>query len=144
MTFDAGRASITTVGLPLVFHLNRHGALRFHLAGGPAYGFYNMKGRAGGGASLSLFEGTRGRWGGVAGGGLAWWLGKRFAVEGEIDDIVTSSPFRRSDFGSTLGGLKIPKTHNVHTTAGRSWRTFDSTAPGADPLLHPVRHAERE
>ncbi|MEK6373794.1 MAG: hypothetical protein AABO58_13990 [Acidobacteriota bacterium] len=46
--------------------LNRHGAFRFHLAAGPAYTFYTMKGRAGGGATLALFDGTRGRWGGAA------------------------------------------------------------------------------
>jgi hypothetical protein len=123
VTIDAGRASITTFALPLVVHINRHGAFRVHLAAGPAYGIYSMKGRAGGGATLPLFEGTHGRWGGVAGGGLGWWLSDRFAVEGEIDDIVTSSPFKRSDFGSsTFGRLKIPKTHNVHTTAGIRYR----------------------
>ena len=59
----------------------------------------------------------------MAGGGVAWWMGQRFALEGEVDDIVTSSPFRRSDFStSTFGGLKIPKTHNVHSTVGIRYR----------------------
>src|SRR5262249_14433962 len=117
VSFDAGRANITTIALPLVFSLNRHGAFRVHLLAGPSYAFYTMKAGTGGGATLSVFNGTRGRWGGVGGGGLAWWLSNRFAVEGEVDDIVTSSPFRRSDFSSTtFGGLKIPKTHNVHST----------------------------
>ena len=66
--------------------------------------------------------GTRGRWGAVGGGGVAWWLGPRFAIEGEADDIVTASPFRRSDFATGLGSLKIPKTHNVHTTVGIRYR----------------------
>ena len=52
-----------------------------------------------------------------------WWLSNRFAVEGEVDDIVTASPFRRSDFPAlNFGGVKIPKTHNVHTTAGIRYR----------------------
>jgi hypothetical protein len=123
VTFEAGHASITTIALPLVVQLNRHGSFRIHLAGGPAYGFYNMKARGGGGTSLPLFEGTRGRWGGVAGGGVTWWMNDQLAIEGQIDDIITSSPFRRSDFGAdTLGGVKIPKTHNVHTTAGIRYR----------------------
>ena len=111
MATDAGHASITTLALPVVIHLNRHGAFRFHVAAGPAYGLYD----------LSQFD-ARGRWGALAGGGVAWWLGERVAVEGEVDDIVTGSPFRRSDFGSTFGGVKIPKTHNVHTTVGVRYR----------------------
>ncbi len=123
VSFDAGHANITTLALPLIIDLNPHGTFRIHLAGGPAYAFYNMHARTGSGSSLSLFNGTRGRWGGVAGGGVAWWMSDRFAVEGEIDDVVTSSPFVRSDFTtSTFGGLKIPKTHNVHTTAGIRYR----------------------
>lgn len=123
VSFDAGQASITTLALPLVINLNTHGAFRLHLAGGPAYAFYDMKRRTAGGATLSLFDGTRGRWGGVAGGGVEWWLSNRFAVEGEANDLVTASPFQRSDFGpSQFGALKIPKTHNVHTTVGIRYR----------------------
>jgi hypothetical protein len=122
VSFDAGHANITTVALPLVINLNRHGAFRAHLVAGPSYAFYDMKARTGGGATLSLFDGTRGRWGGVAGGGVAWWMRERFALEGEVADIVTSSPFRRSDFTSTFGGIKIPKTHNVHSTVGIRYR----------------------
>jgi hypothetical protein len=123
ISFDAGHANITTVTLPLVVTLNRHGAFRFHLAAGPAYAFYTMKGRTGGGGTLPLFDGTRGRLGGTAGGGVAWWLSDRFAVEGAASDTVTPSPFRRADFGSsTFGGLKIPETHNVHSTVGIRYR----------------------
>jgi hypothetical protein len=53
---------------------------------------------------------------------VAWWLSDRFAVEGKVSDTVTASPFRRSDFGSTFGGVKIPETHNVHSTAGIRYR----------------------
>ena len=123
VAFEAGHAYITTLALPLVVNLNRHGAFRVHLAGGPAYALYDMKATTGGGNTLSIFNGTRGRWGGVAGGGVSWWMSNRFAVEGEIADIVTSSPFRRSDFPTlNFGGMKIPKTHNVHTTAGIRYR----------------------
>src|SRR5881227_1243961 len=73
VSFDAGKAKITTFALPLVINLNRHGAFRLHLVAGPSYAFYNMKARTGGGVTLSLFDGTRARWGGVAGGGVAWW-----------------------------------------------------------------------
>jgi len=123
VSFDAGHASITTFALPFVFTLNPHGTFRFHLEARPAYGFYEMTRRDAAGATLPLFEGTRGRWGAVAGGGVDWWLSDRFAIEGNADDVVTSSPFERSDFGgTTFGGLKIPKTHNVHTTAGIRYR----------------------
>jgi hypothetical protein len=122
ISFDAGDANVTTFALPLVVRINRHGSFRFHLAAGPAYAFYTMKGRAGGGGTLPLFDGTRRRWGGMAGGGVAWWLSDRFAVEGKVSDTVTASPFRRSDFGATFGGVKIPETHNVHSTVGIRYR----------------------
>lgn len=64
LSFDAGHANITTIALPLVVNLNPHGTFRLHLAGGPAYGFYNMHARTGSSSSLSIFNGTRGRWGG--------------------------------------------------------------------------------
>jgi len=123
VAFEAGHANITTVSLPLVVNLNRHGAFRVHLAGGPAYALYDMKATTGGGNTLSIFNGRRGRWGGVAGGGVAWWMADRFAVEGQVDDIITASPFRHSDFLTlNFGGVKLPKTHNVHTTAGIRYR----------------------
>ena len=123
VAFEAGHANVTTFALPLVINLNRHGAFRVHVAGGPAYALYDMKATTGGGNTLSIFNGTRGRWGGVAGAGVSWWLSNRFAVEGEVDDIVTTSPFRRSDFPAlNFGGVKIPKTHNVHSTAGIRYR----------------------
>lgn len=123
VSFDAGHANITTFSAPFIINLNTHGAFRLHLAAGPAYALYDMKAQRAGGTTLSLFDGSRGRWGGMAGAGLAWWMSDRFAIEGEADDVVTASPFRRSDFPtSTLGGLKIPKTHNVHSTVGIRYR----------------------
>jgi hypothetical protein len=124
VAFEAGHADITTFAAPLIVNFNRHGAFRVHLTGGPAYALYDMKATGGGGNTLSIFNGTRGRWGGIAGGGVAWWMSDRFAIEGEADDIITASPFRRSDFPATnnFGGVQIPKTHNVHTTAGIRYR----------------------
>jgi hypothetical protein len=52
---------------------------------------------------------------------VAWWVSDRFAVEGNISDIVTSSPFDREDFPD-VPGFDIPRPHNVHTTVGVRWR----------------------
>lgn len=117
VTFEAGHIGVTTLSVPLVINLNR-GSFRFHLLGGPAYALYRGYQRASSGQSLAMFSGTRGRLGGVAGGGAAWWWSRRFAVEGEISDTVTASPFKLSDVGAPAKGVHIPKTQNVHTTVG--------------------------
>src|SRR5205085_9628697 len=91
VAFEAGHAYVTTLALPLVINLNRHGAFRVHLARGPAYALHDMKATTGGGNTLSIFNGTRGRWGGVAGWGVAWWPRDPFAVEGQVADIIASS-----------------------------------------------------
>lgn len=109
----------TTFALPFIYRINRNGAFRFHLAGGPAYAIYDIKPRAGGSDNLT---GSRGRFGFIAGGGVTWWLSHRFGVSGELADIVTSSPFKRSEFPSTTRNLELPKPHNVHTTAGVRYR----------------------
>jgi opacity protein-like surface antigen len=111
---DAGDVDVGTLMLPLVFRINRGGALRFHLMGGPAYAAYRIRT---GTPSFAGFDGTRTQWGVAVGGGVAWRWSERVAVEGNLADIVTSSPFRESDF-PTRQGLDIPKTHNVHTTIG--------------------------
>lgn len=51
----------------------------------------------------------------------ALWVSERFAVEGTLTDIVTTSPFERSDFPD-VPGYTIPKPHNVHTTVGVRWK----------------------
>jgi opacity protein-like surface antigen len=114
---DAGRIDVTTLMVPLVFRINPHGSFRFHLMAGPAYAMYRIKPQVTTGAQLTPFDGSRSRFGGAAGAGLAWWWSGRFAVEGQITDIVTSSPFEKSDFAAT-GNLTIPKPHNVHTSVG--------------------------
>jgi hypothetical protein len=55
------------------------------------------------------------------GAGVGWWVSNRFAVEGQVADMVTASPFGRSDF---VAGeqVAIPKLENVHITAGLRWK----------------------
>lgn len=119
---DAGKMDVTTWTLPIVFHFSRHGAFRVHLFGGPAYATYRIRHREGNSAPIQEFTGTRGRTGAVVGGGVGWWLSDRTAIEGNIQDIVTESPFNRSDFPASTTGLKISKPHNVHTTVGVRYR----------------------
>lgn len=114
---DAGKLDVATFTVPLVLRINPRGSLRFHLMAGPAYAAYRIKRRTAGTPELTIFEGTRGRWGVDAGAGVGWWFSDRFAVEGQITDVTTASPFERSDFISS-GQVRIPRTRNVHTTAG--------------------------
>jgi hypothetical protein len=122
VTIDAGRVNVTSFIAPLVFRINPHGTFRFELLGGPAYALYGVHRRAGGGATLPLFEGTRGRWGGAAGVGAAWWWNRRWAVEWRAQDIVTSSPFRPRDITPSGQGVQTPKPQNGHTTIGIRYR----------------------
>lgn len=120
VSFDAGEMSVTAFALPAVVHLNRRGAFRFQVEAGPAYCSYRLTPRSGG--TVALFEGTRSRWGGEAGGSVDWWLNSQLAIEGRAVDLVTTSPFRREDLAAPSVGVKIPKTHNVHTTLGIRYR----------------------
>jgi hypothetical protein len=114
----AGDIDVGTLMLPIVFRINPHGALRFHIMGGPAYAAYHV---TSGTNAFPVFVGTRTQWGAAFGGGVAWQWSERLAVEGNLTDIVTSSPFREEDF-PTRQNLEFPKTHNVHTTIGVRWR----------------------
>jgi hypothetical protein len=117
---DAGEVDVTTFTLPIVFRINPRGALRFHIMGGPAYALYRVTGRANVSGIRPLDE-TSGEFGLMGGAGAAWWIGERFAVEGNISDVVTSSPFDREDFPDGPG-WSIPRPHNVHTTIGVRYR----------------------
>ena len=112
--------NVTTFMLPVIFHINRNGSFRFHVMAGPAVAFYEGSAPAGteGGG---LFEERQSEIGGAFGGGVAWWISDRFAVEGNLTDIITTSPFDREDF-STASRVEIPNPHNVHTTVGVRWR----------------------
>lgn len=120
LTFSTGEIDVATFMLPVVFRINPRGALRFHLMGGPALAIYEFHPEAHAG-SIGVVSRTESRWGAAFGGGASWWIRDRFAVEGNLTDIVTSSPFERSDFPD-VPGYTIPKPHNVHTTAGVRWR----------------------
>lgn len=119
VALDAGKINIGTFSTPLLVRLNPHGTFQFHVMGGPAYALYDISRQSNASGSLAPFTGTRGRWGASFGGGVSWNWTKRFAVEGQLTDITTSSPFKRSDFAT--GGfsrVQIPRTRNVHTTIG--------------------------
>jgi outer membrane protein with beta-barrel domain len=116
VSIDAGKIDVTTLTLPLVIRINPHGRFRFHIMGGPAYAMYRVK-RVFNTVSLTPVAGTRSRFGGMAGAGLEWAWSKRFSVEGDVVDIVTSSPFEKSDFVGQ-GSINIPKPHNEHATVG--------------------------
>jgi hypothetical protein len=113
-----GDIAVTSVILPLVFRVNPHGAFRFHIMGGPAFASYDIRRAASAEATNFLFDGSRSRYGIAGGGGIAWWLGPRLAVEGQIVDIVTSSPIERQEFTTATRGVSIPRTQNIQTTVG--------------------------
>jgi opacity protein-like surface antigen len=116
---DAGDLDVATFMLPVVFRINRSGSFRVHAMAGPALAIY--RGNApDGAASQPAFEGTQQEWGLTYGGGVGWWISDHFAIEGNLIDITTSSPFDKEDFASTAS-LDIPRTHNVHTTIGIRW-----------------------
>lgn len=120
LTFDAGELDVTTVILPIVFRINPNGSFRFHVMAGPAYAMYRFEQEAHSGPIPTIGR-TESAWGAAAGGGVGWWVSERFAVEGTLADIVTTSPFERSDFPD-VPGYTIPKPHNVHTTVGVRWK----------------------
>jgi hypothetical protein len=115
---DAGDLDVATFMLPLVYRINRNGAFRFHVMAGPAMAVY--RGNAPNAASDPVFEGTQQEWGVAFGGGVGWWMSDRFAIEGNLTDITTTSPFDEDDFPNATR-LDIPRTHNVHTTIGVRW-----------------------
>ena len=115
VSLGAGHVDVTTIGLPLLINLNPHGRLRVHIKGGPAYAVYHIERESP--ISASPFVGTRSRFGAMAGAGLIWWWSSRFAVEGEVLDIVTSSPLRKSDFIGPAS-VSIPRSQNEHATIG--------------------------
>jgi hypothetical protein len=117
IAIDAGKVDVGTLMLPIVFAVNPNARLTMNLFAGPAYAAYHIR-RRGATGVITLFPGTRARWGGAAGASLQWKVSRRFAIEEQVTDIVTSSPFRRSDFPATATGIRIPKTHNVHVTTG--------------------------
>lgn len=113
---------IVTTALPLVFRINPRGTFRFHLFAGPALTTYHMSRKAPAVSTVPVFRGTRNEWGGVAGAGIDWNLSNRVAIEGQIEGILSKSPFRREDLTGSGGRLEIPSTKHLHTTVGVRYR----------------------
>ncbi|HEX7418342.1 MAG TPA: hypothetical protein VF505_00555 [Thermoanaerobaculia bacterium] len=123
VALDAGTINAGTFTTPLVIRLNPRGTFRFHVMGGPAYAIYDITRRSNSTSTLSPFTGSRERWGAAIGGGVDWQWSHRFAIEGQIADITTTSPFKRSEFSAGgLSHVQIPRTRNVHTTVGIRYR----------------------
>lgn len=122
VALDAGKINVSTFTMPIVIRLNPRGTFRFHVMGGPAYALYDITNRTNASSKIRTFSGNRGRWGAALGGGVAWQWSERFALEGQITDLSTSSPFRRTDIPGGFGRVKIPRPHNVHTTIGLRYR----------------------
>jgi hypothetical protein len=118
--FDSGTLDVATVALPLVFRINPKGTFRFHIMGGPAYAMYKKTAPAHT-PTIALDDRTVNTWGFTYGGGVGWWFSERFAVEGNLSDIVTPSPFKEAD-SSFTPGVTVKRPHNVHTTVGVRWR----------------------
>ncbi|MEA2462965.1 MAG: outer membrane protein beta-barrel domain [Acidobacteriota bacterium] len=118
---DAGEMDVSTFMLPVVFRLNPRGTFRFHALAGPALAVYRLEGRDNASGAEPAFEGTQLEWGFAFGGGVAWWVSDRFAIEGNLTDTITTSPFDEESFPSA-GSLEISRPHNVHTTIGVRWR----------------------
>jgi hypothetical protein len=116
VSLDAGTLDVTTATLPIVIRFNPRGSFRFHIMGGPAYAMYRIKQNVTPAGTPDTFSGTRSEWGGAIGGGVAWWVGNRFAITGEIADIVTASPFDADEFQGSK--VEVPKPQNIHTTVG--------------------------
>ena len=116
----AGDIDVTAVTLPLLIRINPRGTFRFHVHGGPALALYRLETRENATGAEPAFEGMQQEWGLAFGGGVAWWLSERFAVEGNLTDIVTSSPIDRADLPD-VPGINVPRPHNVHTTVGIRW-----------------------
>jgi len=117
---EGGDLDVSTFMVPLVFRINRAGAIRFHLLAGPALAVYRAQVPSNVEGASPAFEGTQAEWGAAFGGGVGWWLSDRFAIEANITDTVTSSPFDREQFPD-VPGIDIPRPQNVHSTLGVRW-----------------------
>jgi hypothetical protein len=118
---DAGKMDVATFMLPVVFRLNPRGTFRFHLLAGPALATYRLEGRENASGAEPAFAGTQLEWGLAFGGGVAWWVSDRFAIEGNLTDTITTSPIDEESFAD-VPGIDFPNPHNAHATLGVRWR----------------------
>ena len=121
VSIPAGDIDVVTLALPLVFRINPRGTFRFHVMGGPATAAYSIKTQENAAGTIPIFRGTRQEYGVLLGAGLGWYFTEYFAVEGNISDINTSSPFRRDEIGG-LGSVEIPRPNHLHTSVGIRYR----------------------
>lgn len=117
----AGDIDVTTLMLPLVVRINPNGTFRFHVMGGPAAAAYRVTNRPNAAGTIPVFRGTRTEYGVAVGAGMAWQWTDTFAVEVNITDINTSSPFRLDEIGG-LGRVEIERPDNLHSTLGLRYR----------------------
>jgi hypothetical protein len=118
---SAGDMNVVTLMLPVVFRINPRGTFRFHLLGGPAAALYHLEARENAEGVKPAFEGAQVEWGVAFGGGVAWWLSDRFAIEGTLTDTITTSPIDEENL-SNPSRVDILKPHNAHGTVGVRWR----------------------
>ena len=115
---DAGDLDVTTIAVPIIFRLNPNGSFRFYLLGGPAVAIYKLDAPS---TTQLGFNDTQNESGVAFGGGVAWWLSNRFALEAKITDTITTSPLDENDFDDAPGA-EVKKPHNGHGTLGLRWR----------------------
>jgi opacity protein-like surface antigen len=118
---EGGELDVSTWMLPFMFRINPRGAFRFHVMAGPALAIYRARAVSNVEGAEPAFADTRAEWGYAAGAGVGWWISDRFAIEGNLTDTVTSSPFDRDEF-PPVPGIEIKRPHNVHTTVGVRWK----------------------
>lgn len=111
----AGDMDVATFMVPLVFRINPRGSFRFHLLGGPAAAVYRI-GEPDSPNADRAFDGTQIEYGVAFGGGVAWWLSDRFAIEANITDTITTSPI--DDELDDEPGVEVPRPQNGHGTLG--------------------------
>jgi opacity protein-like surface antigen len=117
----AGDIDVTTLMLPLIIRINPRGTFRFHVMAGPAGAAYSIKTRPNAAGSIPIFRGTRTEYGAAIGAGAAWYFSEYFALEANVIDINTSSPFKKEEMG-TLGTVDIQRPNNLHSTLGIRYR----------------------
>ncbi|HEX6176754.1 MAG TPA: hypothetical protein VF057_00235 [Thermoanaerobaculia bacterium] len=117
----AGDIDVVTLALPLIVRINPRGTFRFHIMGGPAAASYSIETRENAAESIPIFRGSRQEYGALLGAGVGWYFTEYFALEGNISDINTSSPFRRDEIGG-LGTVEIRRPNHLHTSVGIRYR----------------------
>ena len=121
VSIPAGDIDVVTLALPLIIRINPRGTFRFHILGGPAAASYTIETRENAAGSIPIFRGSRREYGALLGAGVGWYFSEYFALEGNVSDINTASPFRRDEIGG-LGSVEIPRPNHFHTSVGLRYR----------------------